>query len=57
MRKGYSIDGLVNESTNYFYLFNWINLNEISLYGLSDENKQFNENHWCIGVWKIKNRK
>ena len=54
MRKDYAIDGLVWDSSNFFYLYNWKMQNIISLFGTSDETESFRNNTNCVGMWKIK---
>jgi hypothetical protein len=58
MKKGFKIsDIVIGCNNNFFYLYNYIAINTIGLYGFSSVQSEFIPNSSRVGVWKIKNIK
>jgi hypothetical protein len=58
MKKGFKIsDIVIGCNNNFFYLFNYVGINTIGLYGFSESQDKIMISYNRVGVWKIKNRK
>lgn len=60
MKKGFKIsDIVIGHNNNFFYLYNYVAINTIGLYGFSSVQSKIMPSFMSsrVGVWKIKNRK
>lgn len=58
MKKGFIISDIVLGNKNiFFYLYNYVAINTIGLYGFSTNQESTMNGYSRVGVWKIKNRK
>ena len=58
MKENYTFKNRIFNGCKFFYLFNWVHLNEIDLAGYPDDMEKYHkEIERCLGVWKIKHLK
>lgn len=58
MKKGFIISDIVlGDKNTFFYLYNYVAINTIGLYGFSNSQELTMIGYSRVGVWKIKNKK